>query len=241
MAKLKDRWDKTEIVAKVLGAIGAIAIPILLWWLGVKYTERQRTAEDERAAAEDERVASEGRVNHLTTLLKSLSSDNSRERQMAIRIAEYLGKKNLLPPELVPVLLKISLDDPSAIVSNDAVKSLAVVSKANSSLAPEIQQALASLPNLVYIHIRHETQREKAKIVSELLNRKGFSVSGIEYVSLGPQNPQVRYFFPEKQATTAKQIADIVSGEVGEKFNPQYIDHFEDKANPKQYEVWFAP
>lgn len=226
-----DSWEKAEILSKILAAL---ALPLLLWWLTTSYSNHQKEIEDKRIAAESS-------ANRLTTLLKSLSSENVRERQIAVKTAEYFAKRDLLPADLIPVLLELSINDPNKSVSSDAINSLAAVGQANKSLQPEIQQALAGLPDRVYIHIREESQREDAKKISQLLVENGFTVPGIERLSVGPTNTEVRYFFPLKQANAARKIAELVNKQTGIFVKPILFKGFENKTNPKQYELWIVP
>src|SRR5262249_51798975 len=102
MPEQRDRWTKAEVISKI---ISALFLPIALLWLGTWLTEQQRISDEKRSKAE-------GNANRLTTLLKSLSSDNARERLLATKVTEYFGTQDLLPSELVPVLVEISAKDP---------------------------------------------------------------------------------------------------------------------------------
>jgi hypothetical protein len=222
--------ERIESISKILAAI---VVPVLLWWLGTSYNDRQQQMEERRITAENS-------ASRLTTLLKNLSSESLRERQIATKIAEYFAKNNQLPPELIPVLIEISLTDPNRSVSSGAVQSLAAAGDSNKTLAPAIKQALAELPDRVYIHIRDEQQREQAKKLSSVLEQNGFLVPGIERVASGPKRTEVRYFLPEQQAQGAKKISDIVAQTIGEPVVPTQIRGYEGKVNSKQFEIWLA-
>jgi hypothetical protein len=69
--------DKIESIAKILAAI---VVPILLWWLGTSYNEKHQQLDEKRISAENS-------ASRLTTLVKNLSSESLRERQIATKIA----------------------------------------------------------------------------------------------------------------------------------------------------------
>jgi hypothetical protein len=94
---------------------------------------------------EEHRIMAENTANRLTYLLKNLSSDNWRERKMAVVISKYLAEQNQLPAELVQVLAGIAETDSSREVSDAAVLSLNAVSKSNNEQAPVAKAVLDEL------------------------------------------------------------------------------------------------
>jgi hypothetical protein len=117
----------------------------------------------------------------------------------------------------------------------------------------QVQQALSAeiesrpetakfLPR-VWLHIREESQRAKAKPVAEALVAAGFSVPGIEFVGKkAPDKNQVRYFEKTDQATSdCKAITDTVA-KLNLTFERQYIAPSADLVpiQPRHYEIWFG-
>jgi hypothetical protein len=118
----------------------------------------------------------------------------------------------------------------------------------------QVQQALSAeidsqpetakfLPR-VWLHIREESQRAKAKPVADALVAAGFSVPGIELVGKkAPDENQVRYFEKSDQATSdCKAIEDAV-GKLNLAFEKRYIAPSPNLApiHPRHYEIWFGP
>jgi Tfp pilus assembly protein PilO len=131
----RDALATTEVIVRM---ISLILIPILIWVLGAWYNNQQKQMEEHRIMAENT-------ANRLTYLLKNLSSDNWRERKMAVIISKYLAEQNQLPAELVQVLAGIAETDSSREVSDAAVLSLNAVSKSNNEQAPVAKAVLDEL------------------------------------------------------------------------------------------------
>ena len=77
--------------------------------------------------------------------------------------------------------------------------------------AAKINQTSSNSPK-VYLQILDNDQRPQAKVVSDVLTRKGFKVQGIQWIRLpvtGINKTQVRYFRPDF-ADEAKQIAALL-------------------------------
>jgi DNA-directed RNA polymerase beta subunit len=227
MADNRDVWDKAESAAKI---VGAVFLPIVLLLLGNTYAQHQKELEAQR-------MSFEASANRLTTLIKNLSSDNARERKVAIIIAGYMAKTQQFPPELVPVLQDVALMDPSQDVSRAAVNSLTIGASAKGELAPAIAETLKELPPRIYIQIKSEGQREQAKRLTAMLTDGGYLVPGIERVDQVPKAPEVRYFHPE-QASEAERIVEALSKAGVKGATAKLVRGFETKVNAKQFEVW---
>jgi hypothetical protein len=131
----RDALATTEVIVRM---ISLILIPILIWVLGAWYTNQQKQIEEHRIMAENA-------ANRLTYLLKNLSSDNWRERKMAVVISKYLAEQNQLPAELVQVLAVIAETDSIKVVSDAAILSLNAVAKSNNLQAPVAKAVLDEL------------------------------------------------------------------------------------------------
>jgi len=230
MPEQRDGWAKAEVISKI---IAALILPLVLVALGAWLSKQQREADTTRSTAESN-------ANRLTTMLKSLSSDSTRERLLATKVTEYFGKNNQLPGELVPVLLEIAAKDPNKEVSDSAFQSASAVAETNKDLAPTIVKALNAIPARIYIQIASETQREKAGQIRAKLIEKGFLVPGIENISGKaevPKNTNVRYF-NDLDKSPAETIADLLhSVGISKAFAYAVSDQ---KARPGTLEIWFS-
>ncbi len=233
MIEKHDRWSKAEIISKITSAL---ILPIVLLVIANTYNKQQQETEILRNKAENS-------ANRLTTMLKSLSSENPKERELAIRVAEFFSKNDQLPNELIPVLLSIASSDPNKDVSSEARQSLKNMAKENKSLASVINEGLTILPQIVYIQIANENQREKAQKLQADLRKNGYSAPGIENVGdeIGskptlPQNTEVRYFNVEDKNHVEK-IIGILKSNGFQNVSPVPIRL--EKTEP--IEIWFSP
>jgi hypothetical protein len=110
----------------------------------------------------------------------------------------------------------------------------------------QIAQQIQNLPKIrprVYIHIRKEDQREKAREIGFKLENAGFSAPGIErLVEIGPNTNQLR-FFRKAEVDEAAKIVDFLSS-IG--IETELVDlsaKYETSSaiRPRHYELWFSP
>ena len=137
MAEPRDWWQKAEIVTRIVSSIAAIFLPIALLIVGNQLTKRQKDIESSRQQAES-------KASRLTLLVEQLSSDNSKKIQLAIKVAEFLGKNDQLPGELIPALMEIIQGNSDKNISTKARESLENIAKANPALGKTINKELAS-------------------------------------------------------------------------------------------------
>jgi hypothetical protein len=99
--------------------------------------------------------------------------------------------------------------------------------------------AIAQLVRLVYIQVRDDNQRPAAEQIQKALKAKGFVVPGIETVSKGPNESEVR-FFRDSDADLARSVESAlpISGA-----KAKYVRGYENSPNlrPRQIELWLAP
>src|SRR5262249_46713534 len=148
--------------------------------------------------------------------------------------------QDLLPSELVPVLVEISAKDPDKAVSDSAFQSLAATAKANKSLAPTIEKALGTLPRRVYIQIAGSKQREKARQIQQKLIVAGFIVPGIEDVSgkaVIPKTTSVRYFTDSDKATAGDLVQMLRANGLP---SAAALPVSSNNARPGTLELWFS-
>jgi uncharacterized protein YoxC len=95
----------------------------------------------------------------------------------------------------------------------------------------------------IYIQIRDESQRARAKLIASRLQQNGFIVPGIENVGeKASGNSVLKYFHKnDEEAGDAKKIAEILQGEKIAA-DPKYTPGFDDssKIRPRHYELWLG-
>jgi hypothetical protein len=244
--KPRDRWARAEVI---FAGLSGVLLPVVVAAVGGLYTfvQDQHNAQDLVQQKAIEQITA--RARQATDLLTHLSSANDRERLLAIKVAEQLGKENLLPQELVPVLLEIARSDPSSPVSVAASSAVAGTTKVTAvassgqvvTAASQGAAALATLPPRVYVHIRSEEQRPAARTLSAAIEQAGFSVPGIQRVDVGPAHSELRYFRgsdPQDVEGISKALAAA-----GVTVQPADLSAGFRGANirARHYELWLAP
>jgi hypothetical protein len=199
--------------------------------LGNIYSNQQKRIEEVRSA-------NENTANRLTNLLKNFSSDNPRERKMAVVISTYLAERNQLPGELVSVLKDIAESDSNKDVSNAAIQSLDAVANAGSPQATEARTILKGLPGRVYIQVPGRDRMQAARQISALLTAQGYLVPGIETRPEMPARSQVRYFHREDSGEAATMQSLLA--EHGTVTTILFVPGFEQKVRSRQFEIWLA-
>lgn len=230
MSEQRDGWSKAEVVSKI---VSALFLPIVLLWLGTWFNDQQKKSEEIKNSAESS-------ANRLTTMLKSLASDNPRERLLATKVMMYFGTHDQLPSELVPALVEIAAGDPNKEVSDSAFQSLTTAAQTDRKLAPTIEKALGALPARVYIQIAGPTQRAKAKQIQQELIDHGLLVPGIEDVSGKadiPKNTNVRYFNDQDKATAETVVGILHSNGIASAYPYRVSGR---SARPGTLEIWFS-
>lgn len=130
---------------------------------------------------------------------------------------------------------------------NKRLAKLALESGITVRAGAMVPQNAAARKCLVYIHVRKEVpeQRTEAVQMMDRLRANGCEVPGIETLSVGPAQREIRYF-RKGQSEAVKKAAEWA----GEGLRPSYIDRYEralekgkgSEANvPEHFEIWFDP
>jgi hypothetical protein len=245
-ASARDSWSKTQIV---LTAVSSVLLPLVVAAVGGFYTYLQNKHHDADLAVQKDHEKVTARAQQATQLLVHLASLNDRERLLAIKVAEQLGKDDLLPQELVPVLVETASSDPNATVSSAAQQAVAATKQVTTvapggSVATQAFQpasVLQSLPPRVYVHIRSDNQHSAALTLSSALELAGYNVPGIQKVEIGPTRSELRYFGgsdPNDIAGIGMVLADqhliVVPTDLSARYKNAGL-------RSRHYELWLAP
>ncbi|KFA93243.1 LytR C-terminal domain-containing protein [Archangium violaceum] len=195
--QLTPPWDKADVLIK---ALAGIALPVALALVGYWFS-----------AQEQERTTRQLQADRVERMLSHLTSENPRQRVLAIRVSRFLAERRQLPPELLDVLIATAEGDPERKVSEEAVEALGRIAESD---IPEEQRRIASealrtLPERVYIRISDESQRPEAEELAEKLSARGFVVPDIKNVGSGPSRAEVR-FFSGAEREEARRVAALV-------------------------------
>ncbi|GEM_PF-4516546 len=230
MEKKRDTWAKVEIIVNI---IATIAIPVVIWTLGIYITNQQREADANKLRVENN-------ATHVTNLLQHLSSQNRRERLLAAKVTEYFSQNKLLPPELKPVLLEIAKNDSDSVVASVAKKTLMTDSANGKAAHKEYAGALQNFPVRVYIQIANKSQLKTANLLQTDLRKLGMNVPGIENIEnkVAPPSTAVVRFFNDADQGVADNIKNIL---VSYKMNSPLATQVKGlKAKQGTIEVWFS-
>ena len=149
--------------------------------------------------------------------------------RVALLMEDLAGKDSLAEVSLRSSYEDSSYNDVSAqLVQKNFIE---VVSKIEKEIRP-----------VVYIHIQNEQQRDKAELIKSNLEDNEFSVPGIELVSVGPTNNQLRYF-RKREEDEANLIIYKLENAINYKLDSVKIvlldnSKFLAVTKPRTYELW---
>lgn len=216
-----------DIVAKLC----TILIPVILFYFGNEIKKSQDADNKEQQ-----------NYNRVTTLLKSLSSDNALERRLAVSFAQGLANSGDFPPELLSVITAVSSTDSALSKQADKIintLSQKAIASNDTSAQQQIKQAVASSPVKVYIQIPRSFDINEAKQLYGNLKNQGYNMFGIEHVDTSslPQNNEVR-FFKRSDAQQAGALSDYINNTGNFQTKAKYIPGYENKITGSQLEIW---
>ena len=226
----KDRWEKIEIIGSV---IGGVLIPVAIFLAGFVIS-----------MADQESAKTKAQADRLTELIEHLSSDNQKEQQIAVEVANYLAEKKQLPGVLVPTLTRIATQSDNSETAQAATQAVIRVAQQDSNTAQAVKEAFSNVPPRVYFHISKEGQRSEARDIETKLEKAmkdiGLVVPGVE-LRPGPKDTELRYF-KKAEKEEAQSIVSVLS-QLG--INAKLIDlskRYENSTGirPRHYELWLG-
>lgn len=225
MENKRDFWSKLQVIS---GILASVLIPLVIFWIGTEMNRRQ--AERDRYQQNADRV---------TTIIKSLSSENPRERKMALSFADYLAQSGQFPEELFPVFLSIINTDPNREVAEEATQVLQEAATRNVKLERSLNEVLTEMKPVVYIQYTRPEMRSKALELQQLFKENRLNAPGIELVmEARVRNNQLRYFSNEAEVIEIRNmIHELMMEHVGETEMMDLSETYE-SANPMSFEVW---
>jgi len=120
------------------------------------------------------------------------------------------------------------------------VKATETAADNNPSVARAVD--LTKLAPRVYIQINDENQRDIAKRIQQELSSQQYIVPGIEKVSAGKGENQIRFFHDDREEEKqAERVASVILGlGLGVTAQPKFFRSYEHSPNirPNHYELW---
>ena len=199
MGETRDGWSKAEVIFGAMGALGSIAIPIMLFVVGNRISERQ--AEGSAAQLQADRVE---------RMLGHLASTNADERRLAVNVVRYFsGTAQAFPEDLIPLLIEVASANPKEDVA--ATASGALEKLAQGGQGPAAAEAakigLRKIPPRLNVRGPREDERVAAATATVAQSDVVVTKQQADSVAELPQETELRYFRKEDQAQ-AQQIAD---------------------------------
>lgn len=201
MAETRDGWGKLEVIFGAVGALGSIAIPVMLFVVGNRVNERQRADAGKQLQAD-----------RVERMLGHLASDNANEKKMAVRVLEFFVSENQLPSELLPALVEIASSDSKEDVADTASDVLEQVAKSREpGVAQAAQRGLAALPVRVNVHQSSDDEGKTDNKTDGALADLAHGNVVVSKQTAAPAGPdpsvtELRYFRKE-DGEAAKQVA----------------------------------
>jgi hypothetical protein len=198
MSETRDGWGRVEVIVQTVSALGSIAIPIALFVVGSRLTERQRQDSEMQIQAD--------RVERMLGHLASASGD---ERKLAIRVLQFFSNQHEFPAELVPVLVDIASTDSRKDVAATASAALENVARApTSDVSVAAQKGLSTLP--VRVNVQAPPKDRTAAAATASLSGNDVAVVPDPQSGEQPASNELRYYRRE-DAAQAQQIAGRLS------------------------------
>jgi len=198
MGETRDRWSKAEVIFGAVGALGSVAIPIMLFVVGNRITARQEA--DSAAQLQADRVE---------RMLGHLASTNPDERRLAVNVVRYFsGTAQAFPEDLIPLLIEVASADPREDVAATATGALEKLAQGGQGAvaAQAAQVGLRKIPSRVNVRGPREDERVAAATASVAQSDVVVTKQQADSVAELPQETELRYFRKEDQAQ-AQQIA----------------------------------
>lgn len=227
-----EKWKKVQLITGVIAAIGGLLIPIVIFLVSQQITKKQDEFNKEQKKSE--RVA---------TLLSSLSSENERERRLALSYTEYLVQNDMFPEELLDVFLEI-IRTGTPVEAGEAQKILTSFreSEVQMKQLPEeqiriIDEKLEAITPRVFIRINYESQRTIAKKIRKALLEIDVEVQEVNLMVNNQQLSELRFFNPEDE-----EIAHRIAAQLNQ-IGLECQIHFEPdkrRVRAKHFELWLG-
>ncbi len=228
----KDKWDKTEIVA---GIIGSTLIPVAIFLAAYFISQ-----------VEKENTSLSSQAEHVTSLIEHLSSINPKEQLIAFEIAKYFVDKKQLPDELVQTITRISSETENSDIARIGTQVVLTAAK-NSNIAEQIvKREFSNVAPRVYFHIPREELRPYAQTketeLESSLSNIGLVVPGIDLkAKISPDKNQLRYFRTDEKEEALNILNELKKiGIDAELVNLSAKYESSDAIRPRHYELWMG-
>ena len=173
----------------------------------------------------DNKADSDRQVKILEIFAEKITNEDEKQRLLAIKLLRVLDDD--LAEKLASAVAEAEPEESK--IKEVAIK-VADVAKARIELRPRI-----------YMHVQGNTEKDAARAVEELLEKKDWIVPGIQRVGQkSPNSSQLRYF-KKAEKSMAEEIHDSLKN-ADYDISLSYISGYEESKaiRPMHFEIWFA-
>lgn len=208
-------------------------MPLVVALVGIAGTffitqQQERNAQvmsDAQLVSTKEMAAADRQIKILEIFAEKIASADPEQRILALRLLRAIDGE---------------FAEKLAVAVSEGESEQSEVRIVADQVAEEAGARARLLPR-VYVHIRAEEDRIRARSVGEELKTGGYVVPGVErLVDIGPSFSQLR-FFKKVERHEAKQVVTFLDS-IGVPVKMKYVPGYEDSKSirPRHYELWFA-
>lgn len=226
MNEKRDNWSKIEIIGKILGGI---LLPFVIFFVGTNINIQQKRIEQNQKD-----------IDRVSSIIKSLSSENKREKELTLEFAKYLAQTQQFPEELLPVFINAINSETDLNLAQEATKVLEVAAETNETISNEVEKIKSDKTPLIYIQYKSASSYSKALQIQKILLSKGYKSPGIEQVEKAKLNGNdLRYFNNSSdEVAVINQLLDLIEPIIGETKIYDVSDRYKGEIKPYTYEIW---
>ncbi len=195
-------------------------------------------------ASMDEAQRLAAHVNMGPQQARIAASDNAEEPKS--RVPPGVPDKRADPSKRVPPTPEPAqrTTQPASGGTHTAAERVQVYSSDDSARGARAESARprtpVGAPLALFVHVRNHQQRAEVERLIEPLSARGIRVTGIKLMDAGPLSTDLRYFYPDDARQTGEVVRALRS--VGLPLpRLKHIKGFENRATPRQYELWLSP
>lgn len=249
MAATESSWLKHfEVWSTMIGALGSVAVPVLLWFLAERLGEQQHQIDVT--------------INERSLVISTVAyvvDDNPLKREAGFKIIDWLSQKGVeIPQDLVTVAATAARTQqatarPQGTTDSAAGPVAARQLSPQESVAQTASDALGGLVPRIFIQIASEDQRKAANDLRSRLQQMAAPSDGRLVIAPGvqlvPRQPplkqvELRYLKRADQAEADYLKAQLETLLVGTtvilaNLSPKYDAKPDVKR--RTYELWFPP
>jgi hypothetical protein len=226
MNEKRDNWSKIDVIGKILGGI---LLPFVIFFVGTNINIQQQRKEQNQK-----------NIDRVSSIIKSLSSENKREKELTLVFAKFLAQKKQFPEELFPVFLNVINSETDFDLAQEATNVLTVVGQTNEVVSNEVKNLKSDKTPLIYIQYKNDSSYTKAVQIHKILLSEGYRSPGIEHLEKAIlKGNDLRYFSnSSEEVAFSNQLIKLIKPIIGEPKIYDMSERYKGEIKPFTYEIW---